>query len=312
MHDFTYSGHESFSLRISWLPKAVAALEKGDDPFSDPRFGMTTLGLGKNMIQSLYFWVVATGLADRTDEGLRLTGFAQKVLGRRRAGFDPYLENTQTLWLLHWNLCHGWLEGQKRRRPYAWHFFMNILANDEITATEAIDHFAGGPVASGKDLSAVTLRQHFEVFVRTYVQGQPAGPRSTPEETLDSPLTTIGLLRENGDRKLPNGKRETVYRFATGSKPSLSFKTFRYCLHEWWDQNQADEKSLMVRQIAHREDSPGRCFRLPESAIHKILVDLTREYPKEFELTESRSQRGISRNLRPDNDVLLSSIYYAA
>lgn len=188
---------------------------------------------------------------------------------------------------------------------------MNKLTSDEITSTEAIDHFAGGPVSSGKELSPVTLGQHFDVFVRTYVQEEPAGPRSTPEEMLDSPLTTIGLLRENGDRKRPNGKRETVYRFATGNKPSLSINTFRYCLHEWWDRNQQGEKSLMVRQIAHDEDSPGRCFRLPESAIHKILTDLAKEYPKEFELTESRSQRGISRKQRPKHNVLLSSIYVA-
>jgi hypothetical protein len=188
---------------------------------------------------------------------------------------------------------------------------MNVLTSDEITATEAIDHFAGGPVTSGKDLSAVTLRQHFEVFVRTYVQGQPAGPRSTPEDMLNSPLTTIGLLRENGDRKLPNGRRETVYRFSTGSKASLSHKTFRYCLHQWWDQTQADEKSLTVRQISLGEDSPGRCFRLPEAAIHRFLIELAKEFPDEFELTESRSQRGITRQFSPGSSSLLSSIYRA-
>jgi hypothetical protein len=309
MVEFLYSGHESFSLRISWLPKAVGALERGESPFSDPRVGMTTLGLGKNMIQSLSFWVVATGLAVRTEDGLQLTEFARKVLGRKPQGFDPYLENSQTLWLLHWNLCQGWAEGEKRRRPYAWQFFMNVLNNDEITATEAIDHFAGGPVTSGKDLSPVTLRQHFDVFVRTYAQGQPAGPRSTPEDILDSPLTTIGLLRENGDRKLSDGRRETVYRFSTGRKASLSHNTFRYSLHQWWDQTQADEKSLTVRQISLGEDSPGRCFRLPEAAIHRYLIELAREFPDEFELTESRSQRGITRRSRPGSSSLLSSIY---
>lgn len=311
MIEFLYSGHESFSLRISWLPKAVAALEKGEDPFSDPRIGMTTLGLGKNMIRSLSFWVVTTGLAARTVDGLRLTEFGRSVLGRA-GGFDPFLESTQTLWLLHWNLCKGWEEGERRRRPYAWHFFMNILTNDEITASEAVDHFAGGPVSSGKGLSPITLRQHFEVFVRTYVQDQPSGPRSTPEDMLDSPLATIGLLRENGDRKLTSGKRETVYRFSTGSKPSLSCRTFRYCLHDWWDRTNPDEQSLMVRQISHgEEDSPGRCFRLPESAIHKILIEQAKEFPREFELTESRSQRGIKRLNRPESGTLLRSIYNA-
>ena len=71
-------------------------MEKREDPFSDPRVGMTNLGLGKNMIQSLYFWVLATGLAQKQEDGLDLTEFARKVLGRKKAGWDPFLENTQT------------------------------------------------------------------------------------------------------------------------------------------------------------------------------------------------------------------------
>ena len=85
--DFSYTGHESFPLRISWLPKAVAALEDDIDPFSDPRVGMTRLGLGKNMIQSLAYWVVVTGLAEKTADGLQLTDFAQQTLSRK-TGFD--------------------------------------------------------------------------------------------------------------------------------------------------------------------------------------------------------------------------------
>ena len=309
MLDFAYSGHETFSLRISWLPKAVASLEKGEDPFSDPRVGMTALGLGKNMIQSLAFWVVSTGLAYRRDGNLVLTDFGLKVLGRKVPGFDPYLESTQTLWLIHWNLCQGSQENGKRRRPYAWHFFANVLNSDEITATEAVDHFAGGPVSSGRDLSGVTLRQHFDVFVRTYVHGETSGPRSTPEETLDSPLTTIGLLRENGERKLPSGKRDTIYRINNGPKPSLSTKTFRYCLHEWWERAHPHDSSLTVRQVSHSEDSPGRVFRLPETSIYKILTDLAKSFPKEFELVESQSQRAIRRKVKWSAETLLEAIY---
>jgi hypothetical protein len=310
MLDFAYSGHETFSLRISWLPKAVAALERQIDPFSDPREGMTTLGLGKNMVQSLAFWVLATGVATKGDDGLELTNFAKQILGRV-AGFDPYLENNQTLWLLHWNLCQGWQEGERHRRPYAWHYFANVLTDDVVTATETVDHFAGAPVTSGRDLSSVTLRQHFEIFIRTYVEGETSGPRAIPEETLDSPLATLRLLKENGDKKLHSGRRETAYRFVTGPKPSLSARTFRYCLHQWWNKNHNTEGSLTIRQIAHDEDSSGRCFRLPETAIHKMLVDLTKDFPREFQIEESRSQRTVKRMNTPAESALIKAIYKA-
>lgn len=195
--------------------------------------------------------------------------------------------------------------------PYAWHFFVNILTSDEITATEAVDHFAGGHVVSGKVLSSVTLRQHFEIFVRTYVEGEVAGPRSTPEETLDSPLTSLGLMKDYGERKLPSGKREVVYRFRSGPKPSLSSRTFRYCLHEWWNRAHQGDSWLTIRQIAHGSDSPGRCFRLPENEIHKVLSELTKEFPKEIELFESQNQHAVRRKLSPDAATLLQKIYRA-
>ncbi|MGB6219631.1 DUF4007 family protein, partial [Haloferula sp.] len=135
MIDFSYTGHESFPLRISWLPKAVAALEAGIDPFKDPRVGMTHLGLGKNMIQSLAYWVVVTGLAKKTAEGLEITNFAEQTLSRE-TGKDKFLENTQTLWLLHWNLCQGWKEEERTRQPYAWYYFVNKLTDDELAPSE--------------------------------------------------------------------------------------------------------------------------------------------------------------------------------
>ena len=180
-----------------------------------------------------------------------------------------------------------------------------------ITATETVDHFAGAPVTSGRDLSTVTLRQHFEIFVRTYVEGETSGPRAIPEETLDSPLATLRLLRENGGKKLHSGKRETAYRVMTGPKPSLSARTFRFCLHQWWNNTHKTDGSLTIRQIAHDEDSPGRCFRLPETAIHKLLLDLTKDFPKEFQIEESRSQRTVKRMNTPTESALIKSIYKA-
>lgn len=308
--DFSYTGHESFPLRISWLPKAVAALEAGIDPFSDPREGMTHLGLGKNMIQSLAYWVVVTGLAEKSAEGLCLTAFAEQTLSRKN-GFDPFLENTQMLWLLHWNLCQGGHEKDRLRRPYAWHYFANLLTDDEFTSSETIERYTAGPRSrsTGKELSFATLRQHFEIFVKTYVAGTAKAARSTPEDALDSPLTTLELIKESGDRKMLNGKRETVYRVNNSAKPTISKETFRHCLHEWWSVTHQDDQTLTVRQITTEDDSPGRCFRLPETAIHEMLVTLSKSFPKEFQISESRQQRTVSCLAKTRSKTTLRAIF---
>ncbi len=310
MIDFSYTGHESFPLRISWLPKAVAALESGFDPFSDPRVGMTRLGLGKNMVQSLAYWVVVTGLAEKTAEGLQLTNFAEQTLSRK-TGNDPFLENTQTLWLLHWNLCQGWREEDRTRQPYAWFYFANKLTDDELAPSETIERYTSGPLSrsTGKELSYATLHQHFEIFVKTYVAGTAKGARSTPEDALDSPLTTLGLIKESGDRKMLNGKRETIYRVNNAAKPTISRETFRHCLHEWWNTNHPDDKTLTVRQITTEDNSPGRCFLLPETSVHEMLVTLSNSFSKEFQTSETRQQRTVSRLSKARPTTTLKAIY---
>src|SRR4051812_13993234 len=53
---FRYSGHQTFPLRIAWLPKAVREIASGRDPLSNIDEGIVSLGLGKNMVESLRCW----------------------------------------------------------------------------------------------------------------------------------------------------------------------------------------------------------------------------------------------------------------
>lgn len=308
MLNFVYSGHQSFALRISWLPKVVAAIETGIDPFSDHREGMRVLGLGKNMVEALEFWIKATGVARKIDGKWTLSEFAKEVFSRKE-GLDPFLENQQTLWLLHWHLCHGWDNEGMTMRPYAWHFLTNVFLDDEIVATEAVDHFAGTVAAHPKSLSTTTLRQHFDVFIRTYVAGEGTAARGTPEDTLDSPLVNLNLIKRNGEKKMLNGKRETIFRIDCGPKPSISIETFRYCLQNWWSNSYPNEKQLTLRDISFLEDSPGKTFRLPETDMYSRLVALAQNYPLEWRLVESQNQRSIERLAQSNADLLLKSIY---
>ena len=73
---YRFSGHESFSCRYAWIPKAVESLQKEPCLFSDIDHAMVRLGLGKNMVRSLRFWIQAMRVADPApDGGLQLTDF---------------------------------------------------------------------------------------------------------------------------------------------------------------------------------------------------------------------------------------------
>ena len=86
---FRFSGHQTFPLRITWIPKAVAEISGGRDPLTDIDEGITQLGLGKNMVEALRCWIEAFQIAKRVERGWALTPIGSMVFDPRY-GFDPY------------------------------------------------------------------------------------------------------------------------------------------------------------------------------------------------------------------------------
>ena len=102
---YRFTGHETFPCRYPWLPKAVAALEKKSDLFTDIDEAIVVLGVGKQMARAIRFWVEAAKVVKKNGTGdFEVNLLGQKLLGED--GHDPYLENLQTLWLIHWNFSN--------------------------------------------------------------------------------------------------------------------------------------------------------------------------------------------------------------
>ena len=92
MPSYRISGHESFPCRYSWLPKAVQNIAKESSIFSDEDAAMVTLGVGKNMVRSIRFWVQVAGMAVSAKQGggYSLTPVGSELLGEH--GKDEFLE----------------------------------------------------------------------------------------------------------------------------------------------------------------------------------------------------------------------------
>lgn len=258
-----FSGHETFAFRYAWLPKAYRALKGDSAAFLDEEAAMVELGLGKNMVRSLRFWVEATGLARAgSARGLELTAFAHAIFGR--GGVDPYLEDQRTLWLLHWNLSAA-AEGAL----FAWRFLLNQWPYPELTRSEAVAAFTRESSKMGYSHSAVTLSQHFDVFLHTYCPAR--GATAGIEDSLDGPLVDLRLLQPVGERKTDGGRFETVYAFRREPKPEISHALFSYCLAEFWERFHVSEETLTLREIALGSCSPGQVFKLPEDEVRARL-----------------------------------------
>ncbi len=56
---FKISGHEKFSLRYPWLPRAVETIKKDPVLFLYDNDAMVEMGVGKNMVKSIRYWTMA-------------------------------------------------------------------------------------------------------------------------------------------------------------------------------------------------------------------------------------------------------------
>ena len=97
MGRYSFSGHESFFCKPLWLKKAYDAMNEGVS-FISPD-AVASLGVGKNMVASIRFWSRAFGLSINDTP----TPFATAIFDSQN-GYDPYLEDEGTLWLLHYYL----------------------------------------------------------------------------------------------------------------------------------------------------------------------------------------------------------------
>lgn len=95
---YTFSGHDSFQCRQLWLKKGFDYVQEGKS-FNDLD-AVVQLGVGKNMVSSIRFWLKAFNIIDNKDKP---TDFGNRLFDSK-TGYDPFLEDDASLWLLHYHL----------------------------------------------------------------------------------------------------------------------------------------------------------------------------------------------------------------
>jgi hypothetical protein len=302
---FRFSGHETFPCRYTWLPKAVTHIGENPHLFSDEDCAMVTLGVGKNMVRAIRFWAEVAGVAHPNHKaGWSVTELGENIFGYD--GYDPYLEDIQTLWLIHWKIS-----SRVRDPLFAWHFLLNRWHRSEFSRSEVLRALRDEADRMGKKVSNVTLEHHFTTFLHTYVptKGQK---REVLEDNLDCPLVELELIQKTGERTLRETSRhESVYAFRMEEKPEISPQLFAFCVHDYWTLRRASEKTLTLRDISVAEGSVGQIFKLPERDIRERLEDLESASAGALEFRESAALQQIVRLEELSQSELLDSVYGA-
>ena len=133
----TFARHETFHPRYGWFRKAYNFAAKDTRIFSRED-APVRLGVGKNMVRAIRFWGLAAKLIkpNRQSSKSHASELAPTPLGHFLfgvSGWDRYMEDPGTLWLLHWLLL-----ARPCRLPVWWLAFNEFhpveFADDDLEA----------------------------------------------------------------------------------------------------------------------------------------------------------------------------------
>jgi hypothetical protein len=238
-------------------------------------------GVGKNMVAAIKHWALTTGILSEPDGHLEVTPLGEFLLGPD--GVDPYLESPASLWLLHWNIATNHLRATTWYWAYG--YYASLVFDQEKLLTEITQL---GKDRGWKRMSATTLKRDVECFVKTYATSTRRSGADITEDSLESPLAELALIKPTGFRG--------SYQFQRGAKPSLPDEIFAYSLLKFWESF-TEAKTLSMEAIAFEPGSPGRVFKLDEESVTERLVRIENSSHGLFRWTDTA---GLSQVLRTE------------
>ena len=247
-----FSGHETFACRFAWLPKAVRLIARDPAALANDETAILELGLGKNMVKALRFWLEAFDVATARSGAWGLLPFGEAIFGPE--GLDPFLERVETQWLLHWQLSTD-----AQQPLFAWrHIFFRRMRPD-FTRSEILAEMRSEGERLGYEHSDVTLLQHADAFLHTYLGSLNS---SSPEDTLDGPLVDLGLVQRLGRRCGGADRIEPVFALARVGINDVGPAVVDFAIACYWRSRRAGEAVITFRDLAYGEGSPGSALRL--------------------------------------------------
>lgn len=282
---FTFSGHDSFQCRQLWLKKGYDYV-KSNKSFNDED-AVVKLGVGKNMVSAIRYWLKAFNIIDSKDNP---TEFGIKLLDTED-GYDPYLEDEASLWLLHYQLVKVALastysiifnEFRKEKLLFNKETFVNYLKR-----RKEID-----PSITFNDN---TVGDDFVVFVKMY---QSSVLSKDVEDSFSGILSEIELLKTIG-----KGKDEQ-YQIENLAREKLPDAVLLYSILD----NSEYGSSISLNSLEYDINGPASIFALNRSGLtNKISAIVTEN--KNVTFTDHAGIKELQFKKKPNAYSILDTYY---
>lgn len=286
---YTFSGHESFQCRNLWLKKGYDFVIKGKS-FNDED-AVVELGVGKNMVSSIRYWMRAFNLLTTSDE---LTKLAHKLLSDD--GYDPYLEDEGTLWLLHYELV---------RKGFAssYSIVFNELRREKIEFT--CTNFVNFVRRKSEDeksfvVNEKTVADDFAVLIKMYLRSESTN--KDKEDTFSGLLTELDLVKSFKKDK----EKEEFFVIENTNRAEIPDEIILYAIID----NEEFESSFNLNTIEQNSNSIVSIFAINRPGLYEKIENLTKKYSY-LVLNDHAGIKELQFKVKPTSESVLKA-YYAS
>jgi hypothetical protein len=282
---YTFSGHDSFQCRQLWLKKGYDYVQEGKN-FNDED-AVVQLGVGKNMVSSIRFWLKAFNIIDNKDIP---TEFGKRLFDNEN-GYDPFLEDEASLWLLHYQLV-------KNSFASIYSIIFNEFRKEKLFFNkETFVNYVKRIGESNSDLNfnENTVAKDFIVFANLYKND----PESKDvEDSFSGILSEIELLKTTG-----KGKEEQFY-IENVERDNLPEAVVLFTILD----NSNYGNSISLNSLEFDLNSPGSIFALNRSGLMNKISDIVDEF-KDITFTDQAGIKELQFKKKSDAYKILDTYY---
>lgn len=282
---YTFSGHDSFQCRQLWLKKGYDYVREGKN-FNDED-AVVQLGVGKNMVSSIRFWLKAFNIIDYKDIP---TEFGNRLFDDEN-GYDPFLEDEASLWLLHYQLV-------KTSFASIYSIIFNEFRKEKLFFNkETFVNYVKRIGESKPDLNfnENTVAKDFIVFANLYKNDSES---KDIEDSFSGILSEIELLKTIG-----KGKDEQFY-IENAERDKLPDAVVLFTILD----NSNYGNAISLNSLEFDLNSPGSIFALNRTGLMNRITEIVSEF-KDITFTDQAGIKELQFKKKSDAYKILDTYY---
>ncbi|MBN1970145.1 MAG: DUF4007 family protein [Candidatus Delongbacteria bacterium] len=255
-HNLRFSGHETFVCKQFWLKKGFDYAVQ-DKSFNVPE-AVSELGVGKNMVTAINFWLKSFGIID---DSLRATKLGEFLFGDDAR--DEYLEDIGSIWLLHYYLI-----SKGKASIYNLVFNDFIRERNEFTKEQLHNYLKRKCFdIAGNLYNEGTITKDINTFIRNYVKPKKETGKLEIEEDYSALLLDLEII---SSRKVDGVE---TFRFEIGERKNVPSEVVLFVILDNYTDSSISFNSLLIDN-----NSPGRVFCLNQEGLYNKIIQITQKY----------------------------------